>query len=368
MEYKIETWSLDQLYGKYKEERLDLNPPYQRKFIWDLNDQRTLIGSIMNNYPIPNIFLFEKTNDNYEMVDGQQRSRTIFAFIEQQFSTFENQRFNIEAFPKFLDYKISVIIITQIDQDEIFIEDFYSLVNSAGVHLNRPELKKAEYFKTKFLKLISECNQYESFKALNLFTETVIKRMNDFDLVSELIAQLKEGVTDKKETVDKLYENDVNEEDYNDLLIRFKRTIDIINLLNILYPVKKTRYKQRNDFYTLFGFIDIHNQITIESLKYFYKLLVEFGEDIYPSNETSNVFQTYARNCVTQSNSKSARLERLAILESIFLNETASPNLAQQDILNYYQILDSELQSKDLYYTLNLNRIMSLKPNIQFNG
>ena len=48
MEYKIETWTIGLLYEKFREDAVDLNPPYQRKFIWDLDDQRTLINSILH--------------------------------------------------------------------------------------------------------------------------------------------------------------------------------------------------------------------------------------------------------------------------------------------------------------------------------
>lgn len=60
MKYRIETWTVNELLEKYNKGALDLNPSYQRRFIWSLKDQQTLIESLNKGYAIPNIFLFEK--------------------------------------------------------------------------------------------------------------------------------------------------------------------------------------------------------------------------------------------------------------------------------------------------------------------
>lgn len=366
MKFRIETWDLRTLIKVHKEGNLNLNPPYQRRFIWSLEDQQILVESIGNNYPIPNLFLLEKSKGKFDMVDGQQRSRTIISFFNEGFEDFQGNKYNKKLYPDFESYPISVIIIERISKDDISIEEFYGLVNSAGIHLNRPEIKKAEYYDTKFLKLINKCNSYSHFKDLGLFTDTVLKRMNDMDFVSELIVLLKDGITDKKEKVDKVFENDITQEQSDELEKRFKKISDSLFELNKVFPVKKTRYKQRNDFYTFFGFLDSHS-FDKEFLTYMYQLLVLISSDIYPSNEDCLSLQNYARNCVTQSNSKSARQERQNFFDSLFLNENQSPNLVQKDVMSFYKMLDMELKQHMSYYTLDLNHLKTLKPSISFN-
>ncbi len=367
MKYRIETWNLSVLIKLYMAGNLNLNPPYQRKFIWSLEDQQILIESIGNNYPIPNLFLLETEKGKFDMVDGQQRSRTIISFYSEGFEDFNGKRYSSKLYPEFENYQISVIIIEEILKDELSIEEFYSLVNSAGIHLNRPEIKKAEFYDTEFLKLIIECNSYSNFKELGLFTDTVLKRMNDLDFVSELIVLLKEGITEKKEKVDRTFEHDITSDDSENLEKRFKKISDSLVELNKVFPLRKTRYKQRNDFYTLFGFFNLHS-LDSEYQLYIYQILVLIGGDIYPSNEECISFQNYARNCITQSNSKSARLERLNFFESLFLNENSSPNLVQKDVMAYYKMLDIELKKSKAQYTLDLNHLKSLKPSISFNA
>ncbi len=367
MKFRNEQWTISKLVGVHKDGNLNINPPYQRRFIWSLEDQRILIESIVKNYPIPNIFLLEKSPGKFEVVDGQQRTRTILGFLNQDFSNFEGKLYAKQDFPNFENFTIPVIIVEEIEPGDLSIEEFYGLVNSAGVHLNRPEIKKAEYYDTKFLKLINDCNAYENFQNLGLFTDTVLKRMNDMDFVSEIIVRIKDGITDKKERVDRTFEQDITETEYNALLAKFKATSDNIFSLNRLFPIKKTRYKQRNDFYTVFGFLNDFDLNPV-FLSHFYQILVLVGGDISPSNDECLSFQNYARNCITQSNSKSARQERQNFLEALFLNENQSPNSTQKDILTFYNMLDSELKAYGVYHTIDLNRLKSLKPSISFNS
>ncbi|MDB4902208.1 MAG: hypothetical protein JWQ63_1489 [Mucilaginibacter sp.] len=367
MRFRIETWTINQLISVHAAGNLDLSPPYQRNFIWSLEDQRILIESTFKNYPIPNIFLRELQPGNFEVVDGQQRTRTLVAFRNGGFTDFNDRLYNINDYPNFDQFPIAVIVIEDIAVDDISIEEFYGLVNSAGVHLNRPEVNKATYYDTKFLKLINICNDYTGFKNLGLFTDNVLKRMNDMDFVSELIVLLKDGITDKKDQIDRTFVEDITQAQYDLLHAKFLGVINNMNILNSLFPIRKTRYKQRNDFYTFFGFINDTN-LPIEQLKVIYQILVLISSDISPSNDDCLPLQNYARNCVTQSNSKNARQERRSFYQSLFLNEALVPNTVQREILTYYEMLNFELQQNGQYYTIDLNQLKVLKPSIVFSA
>ena len=152
------------------------------------------------------------------MIDGQQRARTILAYWKNQLVDQDNLTFEqrLEHSPnrhavksQFLDYPLSVSVITGLHDNES-VEQYYALLNSAGLRLNRPELKKAEYFQTNFLKLIMDLTKDQRLKNLKLFTASSAARMNDVDFVSELVALLKFGISDKKEKVDQLYEDDIS--------------------------------------------------------------------------------------------------------------------------------------------------------------
>lgn len=340
MKYKIEVWNIGDIIDKYDKKTLKLNPDYQRRFIWKLSDQQTLIESIFSGYAIPNIFLYRK-DGKYEVVDGQQRIRTILGYYNGLFKRKNNEEYDdAKMGVVFKSYKIPVTIIEKIESDES-IEEFYSLVNSAGIHLNRPELKKAEYFDTKFLKLVTELCSSKDFVKLDLFTDATTKRMNDVDFVSELVTLLIFGITDKKQSVDRLFERDIDDKEYNQYKKQFNDIIQIFGNFNEKFPIKKTRYKQRNDFYTLFGFIAENYHLNAKLLYEFYIILVDFGKFITPSNEACEPFQEYAFHCISQSNSKNARESRFKILNNILVNKSDRPNKAQKKILRFFGVDES---------------------------
>lgn len=69
---------------------LDLQPDYQREFIWNDEFKQTLMFSIIRNYPIGIVTIRvlderNKTGAMQEVVDGQQRLTTIYNFINNEF-------------------------------------------------------------------------------------------------------------------------------------------------------------------------------------------------------------------------------------------------------------------------------------------
>lgn len=69
---------------------LDLQPDYQREFIWNDEFKQTLMFSIIRNYPIGIVTIRvlderNKTGAMQEVVDGQQRLTTIYNFIYNEF-------------------------------------------------------------------------------------------------------------------------------------------------------------------------------------------------------------------------------------------------------------------------------------------
>lgn len=68
--------------------KLWLNPDYQRGEVWTKSQKQLLIDSLLNNIDIPKIYLREIRRGafEFEAVDGQQRLRSIFDFLDDGFS------------------------------------------------------------------------------------------------------------------------------------------------------------------------------------------------------------------------------------------------------------------------------------------
>jgi len=357
MKFEIEIWSVKHLLDLVESDKIDLNPPYQRNPIWSKTTQKNLIQSLKEGSPIPNIFLFKKGEDKFEMVDGQQRTRALKVFknteeikLAKNDSEFKNG--------EFLTYKIPVTIITEISEGE-YIEEFYYMVNSSGIHLNRPERFKAHYFDTNFLKLVEKITTSELFQTLNVIPVSSQKRMMDRDLIEELCALVLFGITDKKNQVDKIYESDITEEDSKNCEIKFNDILNLFHKLNDIKHLKDTRFRQRNDFYTLFGFIKDNLKIDNAILNYFYNVLLVLEKGIRPTKDACKPLSEYALNCVSQSNSAKARLARIEIINSLLLNQDTEPNEYQNDILEYYSLETNDLSKLGNYLAFNLEKLQS---------
>lgn len=338
MDYKHEEWSIKKLSEKYEKKNIDLSPPYQRNSIWSLKAQRELIDTITKGQPIPNFFVYKDQNGKYEMVDGQQRSRSILSFIKGHITNSEKQ--TIDDCPNFIDYLLNITLITGLGALD-HIEEFYALVNRTGMRLNKPELYTAQYCDTLFLQLVQKLSEHESFCNLDLFRST--NRMNDQDLVSELLALLHFGISDKKDKVEALYKSDISKEEAKDLECKFLAVITVLNGWNKEYPINKTRYKQKNDLYTLFSLIPKYEKYP-KALNAIYEWLLVFddGEDgISPSNEKCTAFKEYAEYCVTQSNSRNAREKRLEIMEAMLFPKEG--NEVTQSIMDYYELKNENI-------------------------
>lgn len=358
MDYRYETWSIGTLIKRYEEGLINLNPDYQRNWIWTKMAQKRLIDTIKHKQPIPNFFLRQLDKDHYEIVDGQQRARTIIGYVKGVVTDLGGQGYDKDG--DFLRYPLNIALITRILSSES-IERFYALVNSTGLRVNRQEVRKAQYYESKFLELITDLASTAEFAGLNLLTETTKKRMNDIEFVSELVANLKFGIFDKKDKVDSMYEDSIfGSGEIEVLRSRFIAIMKYFAEFNEYYPIQDTRYKQRNDFYSFFDFINsiISEGDLTETLLYYYKLLVEIGPYIKPSQEKCEPFKDYALHCVSQSNSKNARSERKKILEAIFLNDDTHPNDIQKSILKFFKMKITDVIAKSGKLTVDLDTLI----------
>ena len=73
--------SVGELVNMYKDEELIINPDFQRLFRWDIGQKSRLVESLLLGIPLPSIFVFEKQDATWELIDGLQRLSTILEFM-----------------------------------------------------------------------------------------------------------------------------------------------------------------------------------------------------------------------------------------------------------------------------------------------
>src|SRR5690348_3914124 len=90
MQRKLNFQTVGWFWDLYKRDLLDLNPPYQRRSVWNQDYRDYFVDTVLHGYPAPAIFLYQVTTPDgvtrYSVVDGKQRLSTLFDFATNVFS------------------------------------------------------------------------------------------------------------------------------------------------------------------------------------------------------------------------------------------------------------------------------------------
>lgn len=323
----------------YDRKELEMKPPFQRNPVWVTRQKSFLIDTILNRYPIPEIYMQETTdscgNTKYIIVDGQQRIRSVIEYISGKFAIDEKESpsFNGATFEhltedqkrSFFQYNFVVRILPDISDSEL--REIFQRLNRNVVALNKQELRQATY-SGNFIKLMNALSDRDVFSKIGLFTPNDVRRMLDVEYISEISIAVLNGIQNKKDKLESyymLYEETFTEED-EDLLRNAFDTI-LGEITKILPNVNQTRWCKKTDFYSLFLVLYNH----IESLPLSKEnrikagaLLIDFGNKLKKylsvSKEENDKFssevETYGKG-VRASTDASSRKSRNTALENI---------------------------------------------------
>lgn len=73
--------SIGELANLYDDNELDINPEFQRLYRWNSTQKSRLIESIFLGIPLPSIFVSQRDDGVWDVVDGLQRIATILSFM-----------------------------------------------------------------------------------------------------------------------------------------------------------------------------------------------------------------------------------------------------------------------------------------------
>ncbi len=257
---------------------LQMKPPFQRNPVWTWPQKSYLIDSILNGYPVPEIymqeFVDENGNEQHIIIDGQQRTRTCLDFIEGKFSIKEDESptwggmafddLSGENKKKIFGYTFIVRILPEMSDDAI--RGIFQRLNKNVVALNKQELRQATYWGP-FINTMQELSNYSYWSTTGIFTPLNVRRMMDVEYISELAIAVLHGHQNKKETIDRYYQE--YEEDFeqkDDLVSIFK---SVVYELEQSFPdIKTTRWRKKTDFYSLFLYLaSNHSQLPLDKKK-----------------------------------------------------------------------------------------------------
>jgi hypothetical protein len=260
------TYSINDFVEWDSQRQLVLNPQFQRRAVWSDKAKSYLVDTIVRGKPIPKIFIRQKLNVTTktsvrEVVDGQQRLRTILSYVKDGFPLSRKQhpeygglRFSQlpeNAQAQFLSFEIAVDLLINLPDPEIL--DIFARLNSYAVVLNEQEKINASHFgpfKVLADKIGFELNEYWSRQGI--LTAQQILRMQEVNLVADLLIAMIEGIKPKK-AIRRYYVQ--YEKDFpHDLGILENRFYSVIERIAVLFPegLSDSEFRRVHIFYSLF--------------------------------------------------------------------------------------------------------------------
>lgn len=241
---------------------LQMSPPFQRNPVWTEKQKSYLIDSVLCGYPIPEIYIQEKMTPDgcaeYVIVDGQQRIRSVLEFLDGRFEIAEGESDKWAGFffdnlspdekTSFYSYKFVVRCLPDISDEEI--RSIFQRINKNNVKLNSQELRQSTY-SGDFIKSMNEISDRLYWKDIGLFSAEKVRRMLDVEYISEIAISVLNGHQNKKDKLEYYYQ--MYESEYHETE-RMSELFDKVcfEIIQMLPDIKKTRWNNLVDFYTLF--------------------------------------------------------------------------------------------------------------------
>lgn len=255
--------SIGELINLYRDGELDIHPEYQRFFRWTKTQKSRFIESILLGIPLPSIFVAQRDDGIWDLVDGLQRVSTILEFTgdlraedgeavpplslegtkylpslrgktwegdDTSSLTPDQQRFIKRA-------KISLSIMLR-ESPEAGKYDLFQRLNTGGTFLTDQELRSALLVGTnvEFYRWLVDLAQYLPFKSCMELSERQIEEQYDLEMVVRFVVLNRcepSDLSGLRELTEFLTETIIeiagsSEFDRDEEAVKFKKTFDLL--------------------------------------------------------------------------------------------------------------------------------------------
>lgn len=124
--------------------KLNIRPAYQREFVYKEQQRNAVINTVVKGFPLNVMYWAQNSDDDFELLDGQQRTLSICQYVNGEFSIDSRHFHNLTDYEKeqILDYPLMVYVCKGNDKEKL---DWFKIINIAGVQLKEQELRNAVY-------------------------------------------------------------------------------------------------------------------------------------------------------------------------------------------------------------------------------
>lgn len=241
---------------------LDLSPAFQRRPVWSDAQASYLIDTILNNLPIPEIFVRTITSGDgdtrVEVVDGQQRLRAIIRFftndlvlsgekVTAQWADASWEGLGKDDRDHFWQFKIVVRELEGASDAEV--RDMFQRLNANQSSLNDQELRHSQYDGA-FISAVEKLADDSWWLRNGIATPAQVRRMVDAEYMSELLVGVIGGPLDKKKGLDDYYAD--YDEDFPDEDRWVTRFLAARDLATKLVDGSFRGWSTKTEFYSFF--------------------------------------------------------------------------------------------------------------------
>lgn len=264
--FQPQIYRINDILSWSERKELVLSPKFQRRTVWSPRGKSYLIDSILKGFPLPPFFIREKLlvkerRTIREVVDGQQRLRTILEFINDGFSVMKIHDEEIaglkysqmteEVQQQILSYPLSINTLIGTDDSTVF--DIFSRLNAYSVPLNDQEKLNALYvgvFK-QFIDRVSKTH-LQFWEENKIISKTQIARMKEVEFSAELVCAMIYGLQNGKKIVRDTYKK-FDDELPNASLYeeRFAETLEHCKII-LADNIKEYEFRRMPLFYSIF--------------------------------------------------------------------------------------------------------------------
>ncbi|MGM0478497.1 MAG: DUF262 domain-containing protein [Bacteroidota bacterium] len=257
--------SIGEIMSMYSDGDLDIHPEFQRFYRWSNHQKTKLIESILLNIPIPSIFVAQRSDGIWDVVDGLQRLSTIFEFIgllkdaddkpvtplqledtkflpslnRKVWGTGDEESSFSEIQKRYFKRSRLNFVIIQKESDSSSKYELFQRLNTGGSSLTPQEVRNCFLIMSddRYFERLKELSEYEPFINTINISDKNIEEQYDKELVSRFLV-LKDIEPTEIKTVgdlsafldDKIIEFfESNIESWSKVEDLFKRTFDLLH-------------------------------------------------------------------------------------------------------------------------------------------
>lgn len=242
------SYSVATLIDLIENQDLELEPEFQRNFVWDKRMASLFIDSLLIGFPTPNLFFGRNSQRaDFIVIDGLQRLKTIYFFINGMFSdglsasTFkliglEGRSWDgcsYHELPQNLQRRLknslqNATVIDDIDFKPEIVHELFFRINTGGIPLTNQEVRNCVYMGP-FNRMLHELNRYDKWREM-LGAAQPHSRLADIELILRILSLIRNPEMYHPPMHEFLsrFQADNRDNEMHDLSDLFKKICDIV--------------------------------------------------------------------------------------------------------------------------------------------